>query len=75
MRSIFDYSFDRIVATEGTRFYDFCRELPDDPAQEERTRALYADADLHVMGRATYQGMAGYFPARPIARCSHGSTD
>jgi dihydrofolate reductase len=51
---IFDYSLDGVIATEDTPLYDFCRELPDDPAQEERNRALYAGADLHVMGRVAY---------------------
>jgi dihydrofolate reductase len=59
---IFDYSLDGVIATEDTPFFDFCRELPDDPAQEDRTRALYAGADLHVMGRVAYLGGAGYFP-------------
>jgi dihydrofolate reductase len=59
---IFDYSLDGVIATEDTPFFDFCRELPDDPAQEGRNRALYASADLHVIGRVAYQGMAGYFP-------------
>lgn len=35
---IFDYSLDGVIAAEGTTFFDFCRDLPDDPAQEERTR-------------------------------------
>jgi dihydrofolate reductase len=59
---IFDYSLDGMIASEDTPFFDFCRELPDDPAQEDRNRALYASADLHVMGRMAFQGMAGYFP-------------
>jgi dihydrofolate reductase len=59
---IFDYSVDGVIATEDTPFFDFCRELPDDPAMVERTRAFYADADLHIMGRAAYLGGAGYFP-------------
>ena len=59
---IFDYSLDGVIATEDTPFFDFCRELPDEPAQEDRNRALYASADLHVMGRVAYQGVAGYFP-------------
>jgi len=59
---IFDYSIDGVIAAEDTPFFDFCRELPDDPAQEDRTRALYAAADLHVMGRVAYLGGAGYFP-------------
>lgn len=59
---IFDYSLDGVIATEDTPFFDFCRELPDDPALVDRNRALYADADLHLMGRAAYLGGAGYFP-------------
>ena len=60
---IFDYSIDGVIATEDTPFFDFCRELPDDPALEDRNQALYAGADLHVIGRVAYQGMARYFPA------------
>jgi len=60
---IFDYSLDGMLAAEETPFFDFCRELPDDPALIDHTRALYARADLHVMGRVAYLGGAGYFPA------------
>jgi dihydrofolate reductase len=59
---IFDYSLDGIVAEEGTSFFDYCRELPDDPAQLDRTRGFYEKADVHIMGRVSYQGMAQYFP-------------
>ena len=59
---IFDYSIDGVIATEDTPFFDFCRELPDDAALEERNQALYAEAELHIMGRAAYLGGAGYFP-------------
>lgn len=59
---IFDYSADGVVAEEDTDFFQFCRDLPDDPAQEARTRRLYQDADLHIMGRRFYQGAGSYFP-------------
>jgi dihydrofolate reductase len=59
---IFDYSLDGIIATEDTSFFDFCRELPDDPEQEDRTRAFYEAADVHIMGRKHYEGAAQYFP-------------
>jgi len=59
---IFDYSLDGVVATEGTSFFDFCRDLPDDDAQLDRTRAFYENADLHIMGRKHYQNAAQYFP-------------
>jgi hypothetical protein len=39
---IFDYSLDGILAEEGTSFFDFCRDLPDDPAQVDRTSELGA---------------------------------
>jgi dihydrofolate reductase len=59
---VFDYSLDGLVADEGTEYFQFCRDLPDDPAQLDRTSEFYAGADLHIMGRVVYQGMAGYFP-------------
>jgi dihydrofolate reductase len=59
---IFDYSLDGVIATEGTSFFDFCRDLPDDDAQLDRTRAFYESADLHIMGRNHYQNAAQYFP-------------
>jgi dihydrofolate reductase len=59
---VFDYSLDGLIATEGTEFFQFCRDLPDDPAEDDRGREFYAGADLHIMGRVVYQGMASYFP-------------
>jgi dihydrofolate reductase len=63
---VFDCSVDGFVATEDTRFWDYCRDLPDIQACTDRIRDLYETADLHVMGRNHYQEAAGYFP---------GSTD
>ncbi len=60
---VFDHSLDGVIAEEGTEFFQFCRDLPDDAAQLARTRSLYEDADLHIMGRLAYQGMAQYFPS------------
>jgi dihydrofolate reductase len=59
---VFDYSLDGLIATEGTEFFEFCRDLPDDPAEDARGSEFYAGADLHIMGRAAYQSMASYFP-------------
>jgi dihydrofolate reductase len=59
---IFDYSLDGIIAEEGTGFFDFCRDLPDDQAQLDRTRGFYEKADVHIMGRKHYQDAAQYFP-------------
>jgi len=62
---VFDYSLDGMVATEGTEFFQFCRDLPDDPAEDVRGSEFYAGADLHIMGRTAYQSMASYFPTAP----------
>ncbi len=59
---VFDYSLDGLIATEGTEFFQFCRDLPDDPAEDTRGREFYAGADVHIMGRVAYQSMASYFP-------------
>jgi dihydrofolate reductase len=59
---VFDYSLDGVIATEGTDFFQFCRDLPDDPAEDAAGSDFYAGADLHIMGRAAYQSMASYFP-------------
>lgn len=59
---VFDYSLDGVIATEGTEFFQFCRDLPDDPAEDARGSEFYAGADLHIMGRGAYESMASYFP-------------
>jgi dihydrofolate reductase len=59
---VFDYSLGGRVADEGTEYFQFCRDLPDDGAQLDRTGDLYEGAYAHIMGRALYEGMAGYFP-------------
>jgi dihydrofolate reductase len=59
---VFDYSLDGRTAAEGTEYFEFCRDLPDDPAQLAATTEFYANADMHIMGRVHYEGMAGYFP-------------
>jgi dihydrofolate reductase len=63
MARVFDYSLDGLIATEDTEFFQFCRDLPDDPAEDARGSEFYAGADLHIMGRVAYQSMASYFPA------------
>ena len=57
-----DYSLDGVVAVEDTDYFEFCRDLPDDQERLDRTRAFYEAADLHIMGRNSYEGMARYFP-------------
>jgi hypothetical protein len=42
---VFDYSLDGLIATEGTEFFQFCRDLPPDPAENARGSEFYAGAD------------------------------
>lgn len=56
------YSLDGIIGEEETDFFEFCRAVPDDPAQGAWTLSSLERAELHIMGRVTYQGMAQYFP-------------
>lgn len=59
---VFDFSLDGLVADDGTEFFQFCRDLPDDPAQVDRTREFHERADCHIMGRVVYEAMARSFP-------------
>jgi dihydrofolate reductase len=57
--TVFNYSLDGLLADEGTEFWKFCFDLPenrepDDPAQLDFLRSAYA----HVMGRTAYEAIA-----------------
>ncbi len=56
---IFDCSLDGVIAEEDTKFFQYCRDLPDDPAQTARTRSFHQCAELPLMGRNFYPGAAG----------------
>jgi len=62
---VFDYSLDGIIGAEGTEFYDFCRAIPDDAASEQWLCDYLGRAEVHIVGRVTFEGMAGYFPTAP----------
>jgi hypothetical protein len=55
-----DYSLDGLLADEGTEFWKFCFDLPenrepDDPAQLDFLQSVFA----HIMGRTAYEAIAG----------------
>jgi dihydrofolate reductase len=57
---VFNYSLDGLIADEGTEYYRFCFDLPenrepDDPAQLDFLQSAYA----HIMGRTAYESIAG----------------
>jgi len=58
--TVFNYSLDGLLADEGTDFWNFCFDLPEnrepnDPAQLDFLQNAYA----HIMGRTAYEGIAG----------------
>ena len=57
--TVFNYSLDGLLADEGTEFWKFCFDLPenrepDHPAQLDFLRSAHA----HIMGRTAYEGIA-----------------
>ncbi len=57
--TVFNYSLDGLLADEGTEFWKFCFDLPenrepDDPVQLEFLQGAYA----HLMGRTAYEGIS-----------------
>lgn len=57
--TVFNYSLDGLLADEGTEFWKFCFDLPenrepDDPALLDFLQRAYA----HIMGRTAYEGIA-----------------
>ena len=58
--TVFNYSLDGLLADEGTEFWEYCFDLPenrepDDPGQLGFLQNAYA----HIMGRTAYEGIAG----------------
>jgi hypothetical protein len=41
-----DQGLDGQIATEGTECFEFCRDLPDDPAEDARGSEFYTGADM-----------------------------
>jgi dihydrofolate reductase len=59
MATVFNYSLDGLLADEGTPFWDFCFSLPENSRPDDATTLDFVrGADLHVMGRTAYEGMA-----------------
>jgi dihydrofolate reductase len=57
--TVFNYSLDGLLADEGTEFWTFCfdqpeNSQPDDPAHLDFLRG----ADAHLMGRVSYEAIA-----------------
>src|SRR5262249_28225524 len=53
---------DGLLADEGTEYWQFCFGLPADPAAMEQKIGVYQSAHAHIMGRVSYEAMAGALP-------------
>ena len=58
----FMYSLDGLLADEGTEYWRFCFGLPADPATLQQKIDVYRSACAHIMGRVSYEAMAGPLP-------------
>ena len=58
--TVFNYSLDGLLADEGTEFWEFCFDLPEnrEPADSAQLGFLQS-AYAHIMGRTAYEGIAG----------------
>jgi dihydrofolate reductase len=54
----FFLSLNGLLADKGTEYGQFAFGLPDDPADVEQSLDRYRSADVHIMGRTAYEGMA-----------------
>ena len=59
----FMYSLDGLLADDGTKYWEYCFSLPEDPAATKQKVDLYESAYADIMGRTTYEAMAGALPA------------
>ena len=57
-----DYSADGIIGEMGSPFFMFCRSIPDDAEHEVWTAEVQQRAEVHIFGKATYEGFASWFP-------------
>ncbi len=53
----FMYSLDGLLPHQDSDYWTYCFGLPVDPAEQEQKIELFESADIHVMGRTTYQAM------------------
>jgi dihydrofolate reductase len=63
-------SLDGYSCDDGTELYQVMREMPDDEQQDDYFVSRLREAGTHIMGRATYESWAGFWPRldTPVAR-------
>ena len=61
---VFDYSLDGVIATEGTEFFPFGRDQPDNPPEDVQGKRVLRGRGPAHHGRAATQSMARLLPHR-----------
>jgi len=58
--TVFNYSLDGLLADEGTEFWNFCFDLPENRVPDDQTQLDFLrSAYAHIMGRAAYESIVG----------------
>ena len=57
--TVFNYSLDGLLADEGTDFWKFCFDLPENSEPDDAAQlAFLRSAHAHIMGRTAYEAIA-----------------
>src|SRR6476469_6259071 len=65
---VFHYSLNGLLAEDGTEYWDYCMQMLDDAGgavADETTLELLRNAEVHIMDRGAYEGMADDLPQAP----------
>src|SRR5215211_7565216 len=58
--TVFNYSLDGLLADEGTEFWKFCFDLPENREPDDSAHlGFLQSAYAHIMGRTAYEGISG----------------
>jgi dihydrofolate reductase len=57
--TVFNYSLDGLLADEGTEFWTFCFDLPENREPDDAAQLAFLEsAYAHIMGRTAYEGIS-----------------
>jgi dihydrofolate reductase len=57
--TVFNYSLDGLLADEGTEFWTFCFDLPENREPDDAAQLDFLEsADAHLFGRTAYEGIS-----------------
>ena len=57
--TVFNYSLDRLLADEGTAFWKFCFDLPENREPDDSAQLDFLQSAHAHMGRSAYESISG----------------